>query len=144
MSLHNYTKGRDVPDLQLVPTQALRALTALLQCRYPFSLGLSLLPSSLWAPATSSPTITTALVTAAGKPCHPQSSCLHTSASPAETSGEEGTSMAVKGEFAARSRREGSKTNISIWGLHSQSSLTCDYNAHLTQQRLGCTTSSQN
>lgn len=38
---------------------------------------LSLLPGSLWAPATSSPTITTALATAAGKPCHPQSSCLH-------------------------------------------------------------------
>nr|XP_044609195.1 NADH dehydrogenase [ubiquinone] 1 alpha subcomplex subunit 7 isoform X1 [Equus asinus] len=41
------------------------------------SLKLSLLPSCLWAPATSSPTITTALEMAAGKPCHPPSSCPH-------------------------------------------------------------------
>lgn len=38
---------------------------------------LSLLPSSPWAPATNSPTITTVLAMAAGKPCHPRLSCLH-------------------------------------------------------------------
>lgn len=42
-----------------------------------FSSGRSLLLSSPWAPVTNCPTITTALVMAAGKLCLPQSLCLH-------------------------------------------------------------------